>query len=134
MKSKTLIIGACGQIGSELTHKLRAKLGVNNVIASDIKARNLDLVASGPFEIIDAKNKKQLKNCIEKYEIEARDTKLGKEEITREIPHVSEEGRRYLDEKGIIIPGAEVFEGDILVGKVENGTRFFLNQVPTDIF
>jgi len=55
---------------------------------------------------------------IEKYEIEARDTKLGKEEITREIPHVSEEGRRYLDEKGIIIPGAEVFEGDILVGKV----------------
>ncbi len=55
---------------------------------------------------------------IEKYEIEARDTKLGKEEITREIPHVSDEGRRYLDDKGIIIPGAEVFEGDILVGKV----------------
>ena len=55
---------------------------------------------------------------IEKYELEARDTKLGKEEITREIPHISEEGRRYLDEKGIIIPGAEVFEGDILVGKV----------------
>jgi DNA-directed RNA polymerase subunit beta len=55
---------------------------------------------------------------IEKYEIEARDTKLGKEEITREIPHVSDEGRKYLDEKGIIIPGAEVFEGDILVGKV----------------
>ncbi|MDC0956780.1 NAD-dependent epimerase/dehydratase family protein [Flavobacteriaceae bacterium] len=70
MKSKTLIIGACGQIGSELTHKLRAKLGVNNVIASDIKARNLDLVASGPFEIIDAKNKKQLKNCIEKHDID----------------------------------------------------------------
>lgn len=55
---------------------------------------------------------------IEKYELEARDTKLGKEEITREIPHVSEDGRKYLDEKGIIIPGAEVFEGDILVGKV----------------
>lgn len=55
---------------------------------------------------------------IEKYELDARDTKLGKEEITREIPHVSEEGRRYLDDKGIIIPGAEVFEGDILVGKV----------------
>ncbi|AIO18056.1 DNA-directed RNA polymerase subunit beta [Candidatus Izimaplasma bacterium HR1] len=55
---------------------------------------------------------------IEKYELEARDTKLGKEEITREIPHVSDEGRKYLDEKGIIIPGAEVFEGDILVGKV----------------
>jgi len=55
---------------------------------------------------------------IEKYEIEARDTKLGKEEITREIPHIGEEGRRYLDDRGIIIPGAEVFEGDILVGKV----------------
>ncbi|MDY0023591.1 MAG: DNA-directed RNA polymerase subunit beta [Candidatus Izemoplasmatales bacterium] len=55
---------------------------------------------------------------IEKYEIEARDTKLGKEEITREIPNVGEEGRRYLDADGIIIPGTEVKEGDILVGKV----------------
>lgn len=55
---------------------------------------------------------------IEKYDVEARDTKLGKEEITREIPQVGEEGRRYLDERGIIIPGAEVEEGDILVGKV----------------
>jgi DNA-directed RNA polymerase subunit beta len=55
---------------------------------------------------------------IEKYDVEARDTKLGKEEITREIPNVGEEGRRYLDERGIIIPGAEVDEGDILVGKV----------------
>ena len=55
---------------------------------------------------------------IEEYEIEARDTKLGKEEITREIPNVGDEGRKFLDEKGIIIPGAEVFEGDILVGKV----------------
>ncbi len=55
---------------------------------------------------------------IEKYEIEARDTKLGKEEITREIPNVGDEGRKYLDDQGIIIPGAEVFEGDILVGKV----------------
>lgn len=55
---------------------------------------------------------------IEKYDVEARDTKLGKEEITREIPNVGEDGRRYLDERGIIIPGAEVEEGDILVGKV----------------
>ena len=55
---------------------------------------------------------------IEKYEVEARDTKLGKEEITREIPNVGEEGRRYLDANGIIIPGTEVKEGDILVGKV----------------
>jgi len=55
---------------------------------------------------------------IEKYDVEARDTKLGKEEITREIPNVGEEGRRFLDDRGIIIPGAEVEEGDILVGKV----------------
>ena len=55
---------------------------------------------------------------IEKYEVEARDTKLGKEEITREIPNVGEDGRKYLDAQGIIIPGAEVREGDILVGKV----------------
>ena len=55
---------------------------------------------------------------IEKYEIEARDTKLGKEEITREIPNVGEDGRKYLDARGIIVAGAEVKEGDILVGKV----------------
>ncbi len=55
---------------------------------------------------------------IEKYEAEARDTKLGREEITREIPNVGEDGRRFLDDRGIIIPGAEVEEGDILVGKV----------------
>ena len=55
---------------------------------------------------------------IEKYEVEARDTKLGKEEITREIPNVGPDGRRYLDESGIVIPGTEVHEGDILVGKV----------------
>jgi DNA-directed RNA polymerase subunit beta len=55
---------------------------------------------------------------IEKYEVEARETKLGKEEITREIPNVGEEGRRFLDDTGIIIPGAEVEEGDILVGKI----------------
>ncbi len=55
---------------------------------------------------------------IEKYEIEARDTKLGKEEFTREIPNVGDEGRKYLDEMGIVIPGTEVKEGDILVGKV----------------
>ncbi len=55
---------------------------------------------------------------IEKYEAEVRDTKLGKEEITREIPNASEESKRYLDENGIVIPGAEVKEDDILVGKV----------------
>ena len=63
MHSKILIIGAGGQIGSELTQKLRSKYGVNNVIASDINTRNLDLVNSGPFEIIDAKNYNAIHDC-----------------------------------------------------------------------
>ena len=54
---------------------------------------------------------------IEKYEIECRENKLGPEEITREIPNVGEEAKAFLDERGIIVPGAEVKEGDILVGK-----------------
>ena len=55
---------------------------------------------------------------IEEYDLESRDTKLGPEEITRDVPNVSEDSKVYLDERGIIIPGAEVKEGDILVGKV----------------
>ena len=55
---------------------------------------------------------------IEKHEIEARDTKLGPEEITRDIPNVGEESLRDLDEEGIIRVGAEVDPGDILVGKI----------------
>lgn len=55
---------------------------------------------------------------IEKYEIEARQTKLGPEEITREIPNISEESLNNLDEMGIIRTGAFVESGDILVGKV----------------
>lgn len=55
---------------------------------------------------------------IEEHQIECRETKLGDEEITRDIPNVGEEAKTYLDERGIIIPGAEVKEGDILVGKV----------------
>jgi DNA-directed RNA polymerase subunit beta len=55
---------------------------------------------------------------IEEFEVEARDTKLGKEEITRDIPNVGEEALRNLDESGIIRIGAEVKPGDILVGKV----------------
>ncbi len=55
---------------------------------------------------------------IEKYEIEARDTKLGAEEITRDIPNVGEDALKDLDERGIIHIGAEVRAGDILVGKV----------------
>ena len=55
---------------------------------------------------------------IEEYEIEARDTKLGAEEITREIPNVGEDALKDLDDRGIIRVGAEVRAGDILVGKV----------------
>ena len=55
---------------------------------------------------------------IEEYDIEARDTKLGPEEITREIPNVGEDALKDLDERGIIRIGAEVRSGDILVGKV----------------
>ena len=55
---------------------------------------------------------------IEEYESMARDTKLGAEEITRDIPNVSEESLRNLDESGIVYVGAEVKSGDILVGKV----------------
>ena len=55
---------------------------------------------------------------IEEYECEARDTKLGPEEITRDIPNVSEDALKDLDEEGIIRIGAEVRAGDILVGKV----------------
>ena len=55
---------------------------------------------------------------IEEYELEARDTKLGPEEITRDIPNVGEDALKDLDERGIIRIGAEVTAGDILVGKV----------------
>ena len=55
---------------------------------------------------------------IEKHEIEARETKLGPEEITRDIPNVGEDALRHLDEDGIIRMGAEVTPGDILVGKI----------------
>ena len=55
---------------------------------------------------------------IEMYEIECRDTKLGPEEITRDIPNVGEEARKNLDSEGIVRIGTEVKEGDILVGKV----------------
>ena len=55
---------------------------------------------------------------LEDYEMQCRETKLGPEEITRDIPNVSEETRRNLDENGIIAIGTEVKEGDILVGKV----------------
>jgi DNA-directed RNA polymerase subunit beta len=55
---------------------------------------------------------------MEKHEVDARDTKLGPEEITRDIPNVGEEGLKNLDERGIVYLGAEVEPGDILVGKI----------------
>ncbi|PIP20275.1 MAG: DNA-directed RNA polymerase subunit beta [Candidatus Omnitrophica bacterium CG23_combo_of_CG06-09_8_20_14_all_40_11] len=60
---------------------------------------------------------------VEKFEIEATETRLGNEEITRDIPNVSEESLRNLDETGIIRMGAEVISGDILVGKVTPRTE-----------
>ena len=69
METKILIIGACGQIGSELTLALRAIHGNENVIASDIREGNYELVNSGPFEILDAENFEQIKACAEKHAI-----------------------------------------------------------------
>lgn len=69
MNPKILIIGACGQIGSELTYKLRAIHGDKNVIASDISYSNLDIVNSGIFEIVDAQDYAAIKICVEKYQI-----------------------------------------------------------------
>lgn len=69
MIPKILVIGACGQIGSELTNKLRLQNGVDNVIASDINKNNIELVNSGPFEIIDAKKFDEIKSCVEKHNI-----------------------------------------------------------------
>ncbi|MFV9551623.1 NAD-dependent epimerase/dehydratase family protein [Algibacter sp. PT7-4] len=70
MSSKILIIGACGQIGSELTFKLRHLFGNENVIASDINAGNVEISKTGIFEIVDAQNYTSVKNCIEKHQID----------------------------------------------------------------
>jgi nucleoside-diphosphate-sugar epimerase len=70
MKSKILIIGACGQIGSELTFELRQLYGQDNVIASDINYSNLDIVSSGLFEIVDAQDYASVKVCVEKHKID----------------------------------------------------------------
>ena len=69
MKTRILIIGACGQIGTELTLSLRKKYGNNNVIASDIREGNKELMSSGPFETINAMSFDDVKSCVEKYQI-----------------------------------------------------------------
>lgn len=70
MAQKILIIGACGQIGSELTYKLRSIHGDDNVIASDINYNNLDVVNSGLFEIVDAQDYGSILLCVEKHKID----------------------------------------------------------------
>lgn len=70
MAEKILIIGACGQIGSELTYKLRSIHGAHNVIASDINYSNLDVVNSGIFEIVDAQDYGSILLCVEKHNID----------------------------------------------------------------
>ncbi len=69
MDTKILIIGACGQIGTELTAKLRATYGVNNVIASDIRKLNNDVVNNGIFEVVNALDYNQIEHLIEQYQI-----------------------------------------------------------------
>lgn len=70
MQKSILILGACGQIGTELTYALRDKYGNENVIASDIREGNDDLMASGPFEILDATDYDALEEVVAYYEID----------------------------------------------------------------
>lgn len=68
--TKILIIGACGQIGSELTLKLREIYGLENVIASDIRKGEQEVFKTGPFEIVDAMNYDAVATLIDKYQID----------------------------------------------------------------
>lgn len=70
MTSKILIIGACGQIGTELTMALRQKFGNDNVIASDIREGGPELMNSGPFELADATNFNRIEELVVQYGIE----------------------------------------------------------------
>jgi nucleoside-diphosphate-sugar epimerase len=69
MKTKVLIIGACGQIGTELTKKLREIYGIENVVASDIRKLNIDVVNNGIFEVVNALDYNQIDHLVEQYEI-----------------------------------------------------------------
>lgn len=69
METKILIIGACGQIGTELTQKLRQIYGNENVVASDIRKLNIDVVNDGIFEVVNALDYNQIEHLIEKYQI-----------------------------------------------------------------
>lgn len=70
MSGTILVIGACGQIGSELTLKLRETFGNELIIASDIKEGTQELMNSGPFEYIDATNKEQILTVVEKHNVD----------------------------------------------------------------
>jgi len=69
MNTKILIIGACGQIGTELTQKLREIYGNDNVVASDIRKLNIDVVNDGIFEVVNALDYNQIEHLVEKYQI-----------------------------------------------------------------
>lgn len=69
MDTRILIIGACGQIGTELTQKLREIYGNKNVIASDIRKLNIDVVNDGIFEVVNALDYNQIEHLVEKYKI-----------------------------------------------------------------
>lgn len=69
MSETILILGASGQIGNELTQKLRSVYGNNNIIASDIREGNAAMMASGPFEIIDATDKETILKVVQKYKV-----------------------------------------------------------------
>ncbi|MFY9242022.1 MAG: NAD-dependent epimerase/dehydratase family protein [Polaribacter sp.] len=69
MDTTILVLGASGQIGTELTQKLRDIYGSHNVIASDIKEGNTEMMSSGPFEIIDATNKETILEVVKKYDV-----------------------------------------------------------------
>src|SRR5690554_6330570 len=67
MEKRVLIIGASGQIGTELTDSLRSKYGSENVIASDIKVNKEELVQSGPFEVLDATDYNAVEDIVVRY-------------------------------------------------------------------
>lgn len=69
MNTTILVLGASGQIGTELTQKLREVYGETNVIASDIREGNAEMMASGPFEIIDATCKETILSVVQKYNV-----------------------------------------------------------------
>ncbi|MEM7484292.1 MAG: NAD-dependent epimerase/dehydratase family protein [Bacteroidota bacterium] len=70
MQKSILILGACGQIGTELTIELRAKYGSENVVASDIREGGESLMQSGPFELLDATNYEAIEDVVMYYEID----------------------------------------------------------------